>query len=83
MLAQSDSSFSSENLKVVPFEHFIVHPMRRQVMYDTMYVIHMIFQAGLFYPFATYLVLLHNMSPSAGKMSPRLYECPLVKVLHC
>ena len=73
MLAQSDSSFSLEILKVVPFEHLIVqcasnekagnvghhvcHPSRF-VLSDLIPLLHTWF-------------FFHNMSPSAGKMSPQ------------
>ena len=87
MLAQSDSSFSLEILKVVPFEHLIVHPMRRQVMYGTMYVTQMISQAGLFYQTSSFCYIPGSSfticRPQQEKCPPRLYECPLVKVLHC
>ena len=89
MLAQSDSSFSLEILKVVPFEHLIVQCASNEKAGD---VWHHVCHPNDFssrFVLSDLIPLLHTFAsfticrPQQEKCPLRLYECPLVKVMHC
>ena len=77
MLAQPDSSFSLEILKVVPFEHLIVQCASNEKAGDVWHhVCHpndfsSRFVLSDLIPLLHTWFFFHNMSPSAGKMSPQ------------